>query len=156
MAQNTNNTPNQIDCATCWCKGPKFTVYFSTLVVISMLITSIYDLAQNSIGSLSYYYTGLVPYYTIMKYQLWRMLTCHVTVSSLWSILFYGFVFFTSSYRLELMIGSKIYVIMLLTCTLISTILALVIAAFFSQIPGLNSWQYFSDFWDDRAATGPT
>ena len=70
--------------------------------------------------------------------------------------MFYGFVFFTSSYRMETIIGSKIYVIMLIVSTLLSTILALLIAAFFSQIPGLNEWSYFHNFWLDSAATGPT
>ena len=156
MTQNSLSSANQIDCSTCWCKGPKFTVYFSALVVVSMLITSIYDLTQKSISSLSLNYTGLVPYYTVQKYELWRMITCHLCVSSLWSIMFYGFVFFTSSYRMELIIGPKIYVTMLLVATLVSTVLALLIAAFFSQIPGLNEWDYFSNFWLDSAATGPT
>ena len=57
---------------------------------------------------------------------------------------------------MELIIGPKIYVTMLLVATLVSTVLALLIAAFFSQIPGLNEWDYFSNFWLDSAATGPT
>ncbi|KAH0576483.1 Transmembrane domain-containing protein [Spironucleus salmonicida] len=145
-----------LNCRTCWKTGPKITIYSTLFICTVSLITSIVDLAvYGRFGSVAAY-LSLNPNSTIIKFELWRLLTTHFICPSLWNTLFVGMMVFFTGSQLELRLAPLRFVSIILGSLLAVSLIGICFAAFFGLVPGINYWSYFHDFWFDTAAVGPT
>ena len=77
------------------------------------------------------------------------MISCYITPSSIWNCILLNMWLCLILYQFESLMGSKKMLIMLLIDMILCSLLVAAFDAFFGLIPGINSWSYFHDWWDN-------
>lgn len=90
------------------------------------------------------------------KLQLWRLITPYFLANSFWSVLFCTMYIVFMAFTFEKYIGTKRFIVIMLISMISNSLIASLIDAFFGLIDGINSVEYFHNFWTHHSSLGLT